>query len=248
MAMTYRNFIHNARAGVVFAYVPKVACTNWKGIMRHMEGHADYLDNRLAHDRARGGLTFLDPDTAEDRRLLDTPGLRKFAFVRDPLSRSLSAYLNKVASRLPLGPETPDEEYFRRVTRRIEAFRTARLDPQAHPAVDFGVFLLWLRDSGDYARLDEHWQSQTRLLRAPHIRFDILGRFERLAEDAPRVLAEMGCDIPFPSQQDVKFSPTEATRKLAQYVGPREAALVAGIYREDFENFGYPVPDPAAFA
>lgn len=245
MTHRYRNFIHDAGAGVVFAYVPKVACTNWKAVMRHMAGHADYLDNRLAHDRVHGGLTFLDPDDPADRQLLEAPGIRRYAFVRDPISRVLSAYLNKVASRLPLGPETPDEEHFRRIARRIETFRAARLDPQAHPAVDFAVFLLWLRDSGDYFCGDEHWQTQTRLLRAPHIRFDILGRFERLDTDAATVLRQMGCTIPFPTQSDVKFSPTGATQKVAQHVGPREAALLAGIYREDFENFGYSLPAPA---
>ena len=48
MPPTYRNFIYNAERGFVFAYVPKVACTNWKSLLRYMAGHDDWLDNKLS--------------------------------------------------------------------------------------------------------------------------------------------------------------------------------------------------------
>ena len=55
----YYNFIVNNDKKIVFAYVPKVACSNWKSIMRYLAGFSDYLDLTLAHDRSKSGLKYL---------------------------------------------------------------------------------------------------------------------------------------------------------------------------------------------
>lgn len=239
MSMEYTNFIYNAERRVIFAYIPKVACTNWKAVMRYLAGHKNYLDNRLAHDKVNGGLHYLDLSGPE-RALLSDPGIRKFTVVRDPYSRALSGYLNKVAHRLPVKPPAEGEDHFDKVLRQIDAFRAEKFDASTHPVVDFEVFLTFLRDSGSPFRNDEHWQKQSILLRWPEVKFDYIGRFENLNRDAPVILKEMGCDIPFPSQRDVRFKPTDATAQLARYFGPRTIRLVDEIFADDFNNFGYP--------
>ncbi|SDY83781.1 sulfotransferase family 2 domain-containing protein [Citreimonas salinaria] len=242
--MKYANFILEPSRGFVFAYVPKVACTNWKALMRYMAGHEDWLDNRLAHDRARGGLRYLDPDGA-DAALLRRDDIPKYAMVRDPYGRTLSAYLNKVEKRLPPGPPETGEDPFRAVVRNIEAFRAARLS-DTHPSIDFEVFLHWLRDSKSPFTGDEHWTPQSVLLRQPDMHFDMIGRFEDLERDAPRLLRAMGCDRGFPTQRDVNFAPSGAQSKLARYYTPAARALVEELFAADFDTFGYPRRDPAA--
>ena len=79
MAMAYRNFIYNEERGFIFAYVPKVACTNWKSVMRYLAGFPDYLDNRLAHDKVNGGLRYLDL-SGTDLALLSDRGISKYTF------------------------------------------------------------------------------------------------------------------------------------------------------------------------
>ncbi len=106
MAKDYSNFIYDKTGGFIFAYVPKVACTNWKSLLRYMAGQADWLDSKLVHDKAGGGLHYLDLNGG-DVDLLSDPGIPKYTMVRDPYSRVLSAYLNKVESRLPLKSKTP---------------------------------------------------------------------------------------------------------------------------------------------
>ena len=91
----FENFIWVKSRSLVFVYVPKVACTNWKCVMRYLEGYEDYLDSRKAHDRKLGGLTYLSQCEDRDRILADT-NIPKFSFVRNPYTRILSAYLNKV--------------------------------------------------------------------------------------------------------------------------------------------------------
>lgn len=240
MAPTYKNFIYNAERGFLFAYVPKVACTNWKSLLRYMAGEKDWLNNRLAHDKQNGGLHYLDLG-GPGAELLQDPSVRKYAMVRDPYSRTLSAYLNKVESRLPVTPEpVPGEDHFTMVTREIDRYRRGVLGTERFPQMCFEAFLLWLRDSGSWFTHDEHWAPQTVLLRQPQVRFDILGRFENLAEDAPRMLEAMGCDQGFPTQKDVNFAPTKATDKMARYYTPACYALVEEILAADFTAFGYP--------
>jgi hypothetical protein len=144
--MNYKNFIYNQDRGFVFAYVPKAACTNWKSLLRYMEGHEDWLDNKLAHDKVNGGLRYLDLKS-QDAVLLKRPDISKYTMVREPYSRILSAYINKVEERLPLKTEGPDEDYFYKVVRDIEKFRKESLDVKTYPEINFEVFLLWLKCS-----------------------------------------------------------------------------------------------------
>lgn len=250
---TYRNFIHCEAQGFVFAYVPKVACTNWKSVFRHLAGHADYLDSRLAHNRAEGGLRYLDLD-GPDAAILDDPAVRKFAMVRNPASRILSAYLNKVESRLGRPPGAGGDPYFDSVLTAINQYRTQVLGDAAFPEVTFDVFLHWLenatgvRDGMAHLRADEHWQTQSVLLRWPSVRFDMIGRFENMAADADALLRQMGCRIPFPTQQDVRFRPTEADRKLNLYLNPENTRIINRLFAADFAQFGYPPGEDAAMA
>lgn len=237
--MNYKNFIYMEDRGFIFAYVPKVACTNWKTLLRYMAGKEDWLDTRLAHDKVNGGLRYLDFSDPQDLDLLNRPGIRKYAMVRDPYSRTLSAYLNKVENRLPVAPETEGEDHFRKVVRAIDQFRQDQLDTARYPEITYEVFLLWLQDGSSWFTKDEHWAPQTTLLRHPQVSFDILGRFETLAEDAPRILTEMGCDQGFPTQKDVKFAPTNATEKQKAYYTPMCREIVASYFAEDFKAFDY---------
>ena len=238
MAAVYKNFIYNEDRGFIFGYVPKVACTNWKSLLRYMAGHEDWLDNKMAHDKVNGGLRYLDLQGSDVDRLAD-PSIMKLTMVRDPYSRALSGYLNKVEKRLPVSPIEDGEDHFIKVTRDIDEYRKSILGEDRYPETSFEVFLLWLRDSGSWFTNDEHWAPQVTLLRQPEVKFDIIGRFENIENDAPRMLAAMECDQPFPTQKDVKFAPTNANEKLNRYYTEGLRELVQTIYADDFATFGY---------
>lgn len=221
----------------IFAYNPKVACTNWKCILRYLNGSEDYLDPSKAHDREQSGLTFLcDIESLE--YLLKNDNVPKYAFVRNPYDRILSAYLNKVEPYTN-GQRNSDQDntYFYTVFLEIDKYRSEKL--QGKPCVDFYCFLHWLAHVDDFHTSNEHWKPQADLLNIDKINFDFIGKFENITHDAPALLKKMNCDIDFPSQKDVKFAPTKASEKKAKYYSEEEEKLVNKIFLKDFLAFSY---------
>jgi hypothetical protein len=240
MSVEYRNFIYNKEKRVVFAYVPKVACSNWKSIMRHLAGFSNYLDTKYAHDRVLSGLSYLDQEPNPEH-ILNDPDTKIVACVREPYSRVLSAYLNKVEQRLELLGKPEEKDHFDVVVNNIEEFRIKRLNVNKYPEITFNVFLRWLKESNIHFTNDEHWRLQSKLLNINSVKFDLLGRFESLATDATEILAFIGSPLSFPSQKDIKFKPTGAINKVQKYYDDECYALVNDIYADDFTHFGYPV-------
>lgn len=230
----YSNFILLEQRKFAFGYVPKVACTNWKCLFRLMNGADDWLSPRLAHDRQLSGLTILNPDHPGDREKLFSADAALYAMVRNPYSRILSAYLNKVMPRIESGAGSKVDTFQDPVAKIRKWSRRHGFE-----SLDFRVFLLWLKHSGEAFTENEHFATQTSLLRTSNLHFDYIGRMENISSDARNLLDRMGCSEPFPSQQDVNFPPNHAGRKLGRYYGATEISLVRDIYKQDFEEFQY---------
>ena len=241
--MILRNhFIYLEEKSFVFAYVPKVACTNWKALLRYLSGFPDYLDSALAHDKRVNGLVYLS-DVEKWREILDDPAIPKYSFVRNPFTRVLSAYLNKFEPLAQgegewLGP------YFKAVYQAILAYRQQA--GHAETTVTFGAFLDWLAHSGQPQIDNEHWTPQARILSPESVRYDFVGRFENLKADAALLMDRMGCDAPFPTQESLDFPGTNSTRRLAAYYSDNEVALARKVYAADFASFGYSLDLPPA--
>lgn len=234
MSANHKNFIYMEYRGFIFSYVPKVACTNWKCLLRHMVGYDDWLDTNIAHDKTNSGLRYLDL-TSDDAELLHRPDIHKYTMVRNPYSRILSAYLNKIAERLPPKPEG-EGDHFDRLVRIIDEFRNEQTES---PEITFEVFLLWLHTSGSWFVNDEHWTPQATLLRQPDVAFDVVGRFENLDADAERIITAMGCNITFPTQESIKFPVNNSEKRLSDFYTPKAVSLVQDHFAQDFSCFGY---------
>lgn len=136
--------------------------------------------------------------------------LFKFAMVRNPYARTLSAYLDKVE-------------------------RKARMHDRASRFEDF---VTYLENDGLYR--NAHWAPQTALLLLPPERFDFFGKVERYAEDWAQVLRGLqGLEPGAASTPGIFDNATGANDKLARYYTPALAERVARLYRADFAAFGY---------
>jgi len=149
-------------------------------------------------------------------------GWFRFTIVRNPYTRTLSAFLGKILDRT--GQSRPFYRWFRPATPRAPLFR------------DFVEFLaaggLWH---------DIHWAPQSDVLLLPLDRFDFVGRFESLQQDVETALHRgFGTEAPPPLR--AAGPSTGASDKRAQHYDDETRRIVAALYAKDFSLFGY---DPA---
>ncbi|CAH3022964.1 unnamed protein product [Porites evermanni] len=89
--------IVNDEYKVIFCYIPKVACSQWKRVFLALDNRTDVDD---VHDNKH--YKFLLYDYSDEDIKVRLKSYFKFVFVREPLERLLSAYNNKfVNNRWP---------------------------------------------------------------------------------------------------------------------------------------------------
>lgn len=143
-----------------------------------------------------------------------------FSFVRNPYHRILSAYLSKLVSR---GHKSPYREIGAAVRR-------------AGGELTFGAFCAYLADGGLYG--NPHWYPQWKFIEAVGAeRLDFIGKVENMAEGIAHVSRTLfGVVDATTYGSEVK---TGASSRLAEHYDERSRQIVAALYREDFERFGY---------
>lgn len=216
------NYLINASQKHRYIYVetPKAACTTIKRVLQRAEvdGDASRLGDNV-HDRDASPIRRAADDIDGFRQLLNDPSTFKFCFVRNPFTRSLSCYLDKIVANewernrlapgLGFNASTPPSyvEFLRAVERQDEADR------------------------------DIHWCTQTYLLRPKKIRYSYIGRFETFHQNFTHVCDRLGISEYLDLNRTAHA--TGADERRASYFGEEEIDLIRSIYRHDFENFGY---------
>ena len=142
----------------------------------------------------------------------------KFTFVRDPYTRVLAAFLDKIQR---------NENEKRNAVNKF-------LGRPNGADVSFEQFLAYLENGGiDH---NAHWARQVDLIPVPILALDFIGKMESLSLDLPHVLTRIfGRRIDACS---VTSHSTQATRGHA-YWTPDLRGRVYKIYEPDFAAFGY---------
>jgi hypothetical protein len=144
----------------------------------------------------------------------------KFTFVRNPYSRVLSAYLDKVGRRKHQGL-------------RFLAWAEANSQPAS-----FLGFCRYLDAGGLF--LDMHWAPQVEILCLPLECFDFIGRIESIDRDLNQVLQRVfNVQLESPLPQTGRHH-TQANQKLKEAYGMEERQIVNRLYATDFLKLGYP--------
>lgn len=142
----------------------------------------------------------------------------KFTFVRDPYSRVLSAYLDKVGRKRHQG-------------QRFLHWASRHRQPET-----FLGFCRYLDAGGLY--LDMHWAPQVGILCLHLEDFNFIGRVERLDHDLGVVLSQLyGVTAAAPAPR--AGTNTGASARVAEAYGDEEREIVNRLYAADFERLGY---------
>ena len=163
------------------------------------------------------------PDALFDEVLTSDKFLR-FCFVRNPYSRILSAYLDKIVSH-----ERPSAPVYTHFGRNFA---------EPGDSVSFAEFLAYLQlTMADRNKWDPHWRPMTSILRPDLVPYDVIGRIETFDADFAEINRRLGGIIPdAPSATPHR---TDAAKRVGENFTDTLREAVRAIYASDFDTFGY---------
>jgi len=214
-----------------FIYLPKVACTGWKLFFWQASGHdiPSDLEYRDVHNPGRLTLPYvgrMPKDRQESYlRRLELGELTAMAVIRNPRSRVLSAYLDKI-----LFHRNPHSIFSRKVLPAIQNF--FGLMTTQRPS--FEQFLRWNQAQAAAQHWNPHWRPMVHLLGNTN-RLQ-LWPMEHLDSAVQAANRQLNCNLSFPKRQILGPRPTyNSHEQLERYYGPLEETLVDQMYRDDLE-------------
>ncbi|KAK9980672.1 hypothetical protein ABG768_000263 [Culter alburnus] len=235
--------------GVIYCFVPKVACTNWKRVMIVLSQNLKAPNGAPYLDPLDIPLTVIHNSTIHktfnklwrrfgrfSRPLMHhkLKNYTKFLFVRDPFVRLISAFRDKFAK--------PDEYFYRKYgSTMLQRYANISTPPDsAQDAFAAGIrlsfthFIQCLLDPQTEKEkpFNEHWQQMYRLCHPCQIDYDFVGKLETLDEDTEHLLKILGLEkyIHFPPGYKDRTS-VDWERKLYN------------LYETDFRLFEYKKPE-----
>ncbi|WP_425614606.1 sulfotransferase family 2 domain-containing protein [Anatilimnocola sp. NA78] len=251
---------------VVYAYIPKSACTSVKTWLLRHGGFSPAVARQYEAAEARGEkgpdahtvmreqFSLQQRSPAEIERVLSDPSYFKFTVVRHPLRRLVSSYLDKIVK-----VKTPAYDVI--VSGQVAAgclntgnvvnwLRGLPLDKER--SLTFREFVASLPKQ-NLEKLDTHFREQDRLLRG--IEFDVVCQMENLVQDFAAVQRQLNVSQPLPIRNSGDYAIADIAECVADWPAARfrdgqaadwsgfyDADLLAQcekFYARDFARFGY---------
>ncbi|XP_063165134.1 carbohydrate sulfotransferase 11 isoform X2 [Candoia aspera] len=229
---------------LIYCYVPKVACTNWKRVMMVLTGRGKYTDPmEIPANEAHvsSNLKTLNQYSIPEinHRLKN---YMKFLFVREPFERLVSAYRNKFTQKY-------NTSFHKRYgTKIVKRQRKNATQEALHKGDDvkFEEFVAYLIDPQTQREepFNEHWQTVFSLCHPCHIHYDLIGKYETLEEDSNYILqlAGVGNYLKFPTYAKSTRTTDEMTTEFFQNISSEYQTQLYEVYKLDFLMFNYSVP------
>ncbi|KAG8014638.1 Carbohydrate sulfotransferase 12 [Nibea albiflora] len=205
---------------IIYCYVPKVACTNWKRVMV-------VLSQSLISQSS--GKPYTDPEAVPPDLVHNSSLHLTFAKPNEDFYRQFgSVMVRRYGNVSGTLPETAAEAFAAGIKPTFQQFITYLLDPETERESIF----------------NEHWRQVYRLCHPCQVKYDFIGRLETLETDAEQLLKLLEVDhlVRFPSGARNRTAASWERDWFAQIPITMRRELYK-LYEPDFELFGYPKPD-----
>lgn len=232
----------------VFMETPKAACSSMKWIIADLEGReveakhfgTESSKSMIIHFRPSHNITSLAKlDGKQISRIFKDTGTVRFCVVRNPYSRLVSAWADKIRQK-----EVGYGQFWSKIAAHF------RLPAPRCPS--FREFALWLTKTQTQSICNPHWRPMSYLLLPELLDYTHVLHTENLAEGLQSVL-----DIIAPGKNATellqKHRVNESLPVDWQACYDEETAhKVARFYKADFDRYGYsldswkPAPKPKA--
>lgn len=230
-----RNLYYMRKEDVMYCYIPKNACSRFKPLLRKREGFADWADRRMIHGMKNGLLRLMWLERGPAMRRLRDGGVRKFVIVRDPFSRLVSAYQNKIATPWP---DQRSDFWNKHLRKECPGMVDSLTMPKEGPLMSLEDFLKCLIAMDSLEPSNEHWRPQTELCALDFIKYDRYLHLESLPGDAAELLDYLEWKenaTAFQMQRNPVYS-----RELKDYFSNEALHLTLKYYEQDFAVLKYP--------
>ena len=222
------------QSNYIYFETAKVACSSIKKTLKYLEAETT-LDARIPLEEIKVHQKdiLLSPSSVGlDKfcEIVKDPTFFKFSFVRNPYTRILSAFLDKIARK------TKEKRKF-----------TQQFGLDFDKEIKFENFLRLIKDQSS-REMNHHWRPQTDQLCWGVIDYQFVGRFENFDADFEKILNKIypNCNNSNTAIDIKNYQPhkTNASYKIDDFYNYTTRDLVIEIYQKDFQNFNYPIDLP----
>ncbi|XP_058249123.1 carbohydrate sulfotransferase 12-like [Hemibagrus wyckioides] len=246
------NLLVDDRHGIIYCYVPKVACTTWKRIMIVLSEslkvygvpYRNLLDVPIEQVHGSSLQQLNAYPKVVMKQKLET--YQKFLFVRDPFVRLISAYKDKFQSLNQIFYRK-DGMYilkkFGHVSNPPASVEQAHAQGIVPSFYNFIQYILSL-PAVHYTKFDEHWRQTLHLCHPCAIDYDFIGKMETIDEDAAHLLRILRVDniVELKPMTRSKTEQSEIKTWFSNITIEWRRKLY-DIYKADFKLFGYEYHD-----
>lgn len=227
--MSWREFNYCANISLKHKYLyietPKVACSTIKNSLMRLEIDDLPYDTKKIHVSIFESPLLkpyqLPPDLLSE--VLFGDSFFRFSFVRNPYTRILSAFLEKILRNHPNTQNLREQ---------------LNLHPDEKGALATFEEFLHIIDATAATEHDRHWRPQHLLLLEGWLNMHFLGRFENFSDDWDIVASKISGQTA-ESLNKIQWHATYADEKLSEYYTHESRKLVSQIYSQDFIRYDY---------
>ena len=162
--------------------------------------------------------SFLNKSLTDEERLYKIKTYYKFMFVRNPLERLLSAFLNKLASPIDFMKMDTFEMHKRSILQKYrpqDIKKWTKAHGKLELQVSFSDYIHWIIDS-DNALLNEHFASIINDAHPCQIKYHFYGNFKMYSSDMAQVLKKLNASAEYFWDQS-EHKPGHETKDYLQY-------------------------------
>ena len=241
---TYRHIYVNDKHKLLYCFIPKVGCSNWKRVLMILNGSTKTF-SEMSSDEVHfsNGMKRLAGFThREQQHKLQT--FKKFVYVRNPFVRVLSAFNNKYGDVVQYRKEKYFQGFAKTIMKQFRPHATMK-ELKTGENITWTEFVQFLTQP-KRPFFDDHWEEMFKTCLPCKIKYDYVGNLETVPEDAKYMLTDLQLDslVKFPSKGN--SHPTNSTAEFERAFRnlPKEnLKKLWKIYEKDFEIFGYPKPN-----
>lgn len=221
------HFYISLRHRYAFHTIGKAANSTVKYLLFKQELVGTHFKLPSVHNRVESPLLSAYQLSATDlERVLTSDEFFRFTFVRNPYSRLLSCYLDRIVP----GNTRPHREL------------VAAMGKETNYSPSFSEFIETICNQS-IAMQNNHWRVQFYDAMCNVFNYHFVGKQERFEEDFKKVHQRIFGELPRADLLTVNASPsaTSAASRIEEFWTPDLKRIVAQKYSKDFEFFGYEI-------